>query len=472
MTVGILDRIAVEDVAARHLDEILRHVGRIGRNEHVRHDAAASVDHLSARRHPLERVGEMDAVGREKLVVPVTVPKILLVVRVIPDRVGLLDRAARGRIVARRGQPQGRSVAVRYLTLYETLAERTTTNNRTTVVVLQRSGENFARRGASLVDQHHDLHVLRRAFAVGVFAQLLVTAVLGVDDQLALVQKLVGHGDRLIEEPAGIAPQVENQFRHPFGAQRRQRLAEFVESGPRELPQLDVPHAVGDAEGRFDAPDGNDAAHDLDLDQIGDALPFETETDRRAARSAQHFDDVVLGNLTPGDKRIADLDNAVPGLDAGLVARALRNDVQHDDRVGGHVEDHADAVELPFERFVQSLHFRGGDIDRMGVQLLDQHRNDVFGERVHRHRVDILVLDQRERIGEFVVGQRHAAEHALELRRGGVAAQILAQNEAQNDSRGQQQREEDGVFRVFVHRMMAPKTPVRYLKLIRVSACS
>ena len=86
----------------------------------------------------------------------------------------------------------------------------------------------------------------------------------------------------------------------------------------------------------------------------------------------------------------------------------------------------------------------------MGVQLLDQHRNDVFGERVHRHRVDILVLDQRERIGEFVVGQRHAAEHALELRRGGVAAQILAQNEAQNDSRGQQQREEDGVFRVFV----------------------
>ena len=106
----------------------------------------------------------------------------------------------------RRGQPQGRSVAVRYLTLYETLAERTTTNNRTTVVVLQRSGENFARRGASLVDQHHDLHVLRRAFAVGVFAQLLVTAVLGVDDQLALVQKLVGHGDRLIEEPAGVAP--------------------------------------------------------------------------------------------------------------------------------------------------------------------------------------------------------------------------------------------------------------------------
>ena len=71
-------------------------------------------------------------------------------------------------------------------------------------------------------------------------------------------------------------------------------------------------------------------------------------------------------------------------------------------------------------------HFRGGDIDRMGVQFLDQHRNDVFGERVHRHRVDILVLDQRERIGEFVVGQRHAAEHALELRRGGVAAQILA----------------------------------------------
>ena len=463
MTVGILDRIAVEDIAARHLDEILRHIGRVGRDEYVRHDTAAAVYDLSTRSHPFERIGKMNAVGRKKLVVLIAVIKVLFVVSVIADRVGFLDRTARRGIVTRRRQPQGRTVAVRYLALHEAFAERTASDDRTPVVILQRSGENLARRGASFVDQHHDLHILRLAFAVGVFAHLLVVTVFGIDDQLALVQELVGHGDRLVEKSARVAPQVEDQLRHTLGAQRGECPVELVERTAGKLSQLDVPYAVGDAESRFDTLDRNHAAHDIDLDQVGDTLPFEAQVNRRTARTAQFLDDIVLGNLAPGDKRIVDLDDPVAGLDPGLVARALGNDIQHDDRVGSHVKDHTDTVELPFEGFVQSLHLRNGDIDRVGIELLDQHRDDVLGQRIHRHRIDILVLDQRERIGEFVVGQRHAAEHALELRGRGIAAQILAQQQAQNHPRGQQQREEDGMFRVFIHHIMAFRTPVPYL---------
>ena len=51
------------------------------------------------------------------------------------------------------------------------------------------------------------------------------------DEQL----KRIGLPDEVLVEI------VEFRRMRSFGAQRRQRLAEFVESGPRELPQLDIP---------------------------------------------------------------------------------------------------------------------------------------------------------------------------------------------------------------------------------------
>lgn len=43
------------------------------------------------------------------------------------------------------------------------------------------------------------------------------------------------------------------------------------------------------------------------------------------------------------------------------------------------------------------------------------------------------------------------AEHALDLRSGAVAAHVLPQQQPQHNTRCQQQREEDGVFRVLIH---------------------
>ena len=267
------------------------------------------------------------------------------------------------------------------------------------------------------------------------------------------MQELVGHEDRLVEVAARVAAQVEDQPVDPLGTQLRQGLQQLLVGRPRELSQLDVARRAADAEGRLDAADRNDAAHDLHLDQIGDVLPPEAQPHGRSARSAQPLDDLVLRNAAARHERVVDLDDAVPGLDAGLVARSLRDDVEHDDRIGGHVEDHADAVELPFEGFVQRLHLRGGDIDRMGVKLLDQQRNDMLGERVHRHGVDVLVLDERKRIGQFVRRQRQTADHALELRRRAVAAQILSQQQAGDHARGQQQGKKHRVFGISVHHL-------------------
>ena len=292
-----------------------------------------------------------------------------------------------------------------------------------------------------------------------------MAAVLRIDDQLPLVQKFVGHGDGLVEESARVAAQVEDELRHPLRPQRVQRRTELPGGRPCELPQLDIADAVHDAEGRLDAPDRNDAAFDLHLHQSVDPLPAEPQTDLRAARPAQHLHHVVLRNFPPGDERIADLDDPVPGLDAGLVARAVRDDVQHDHRIGGHVEHHADPVELAFERLVQRGHLRRGDIDRMGVQLPHEQRNDVLGERIHRHRIDVAVLDERQRIGQFVGRHGHVAQHPPDLRRRVVPSEILAEQDAQHDARRQDQRENHRMFRISVHRMTRPAAATELLVL-------
>ena len=276
-------------------------------------------------------------------------------------------------------------------------------------------------------------------------------AVFRVDDQLAFVQEFVGDHDGLVEIAARVAPQVEDEFGGALRTQRIQRCLHLVEGRPCELSQLDVTDAVGNAERRFYAFDRNLVANDVDAHQVGDTLASQPEVYGRAARAAQFLHHVALREFLPRDERVIDLDNAVARLDAGLVARALRDDVQHDHRVGRHVEDHADAVEFAFERFVDFLHLRCRNIDRVGIELLDQQRDDVLGKRIHGYRIDILVLDERKRIGEFVGGQRHLAEHPFDLRSGAVAAHVLPQQQPQHNTRCQQQREEDGVFRVLIH---------------------
>ena len=221
-----------------------------------------------------------------------------------------------------------------------------------------------------------------------------MVAVLRIDDQLSFVQELVGHEDRLVEVTARIAAQVEDQFRNTLRTQRIERPADLRRGRARKLTQTDVADAVHDPEGRLDAPDRDHAALDFHIDQSGNALPLETEADLRAARPAQAFHDLVLRHPAPGDQRIVDLHDPVARLDTGPVARPLRNDVEHDDRIGGHVEDHADAVELPFEGFVQFLHLRSRDVDRMGVEFSHEHRDDMLGQGIHRHGIDIAVFDE------------------------------------------------------------------------------
>ena len=74
------------------------------------------------------------------------------------------------------------------------------------------------------------------------------------DDDLALLEELVGHADAFAEQSAGILPQVENQSLHV--AHLVQRLLHFVLGGLLEAGDVHVADAGTNQEMQIDASSG------------------------------------------------------------------------------------------------------------------------------------------------------------------------------------------------------------------------
>src|SRR5712671_2715109 len=122
-----------------------------------------------------------------------------------------LDGTSRRRVVARRGQPQ-RAIAgtERNDGLYRPLAEGTRADDGGALVVLQGAGDDLRSRGRAAVDQDDDRFALGKVAGPHVESlRLLGVAATGRDD-LALLQKCVGHRDRLIQQAARIVAKVED----------------------------------------------------------------------------------------------------------------------------------------------------------------------------------------------------------------------------------------------------------------------
>src|SRR6516165_10262921 len=122
-----------------------------------------------------------------------------------------LDRTARRREIARRGQPQGTVAGTeRDDGLHRALAERTGAHQGRPPVILQRAGDDLGGRGRAAVDQDDD------RLALGEIARLctetlglLGVAAAGRDD-LAAFEEGIGHRDRLVEQAARIVAQVDH----------------------------------------------------------------------------------------------------------------------------------------------------------------------------------------------------------------------------------------------------------------------
>ena len=68
---------------------------------------------------------------------------------------------------------------------------------------------------------------------------------LRVNDQLAVFQKQLGYRNRLVQEPARIVAQVENQGGHALRLQFTNGFLHLVHGRLLKTPDLDVPHVFG-----------------------------------------------------------------------------------------------------------------------------------------------------------------------------------------------------------------------------------
>ena len=315
-----------------------------------------------------QRVGETDRIGREELVIVESVDHIHTVRLLVAVDIRLLYRSPRRGIVTRHGKTHGRAVVERYLILHQPLAEGAATYDKAAVVVLQRSGQNLARRCAPLVHQHGQIDVRRTAEPVAELLVAMPPPIFGVDYKTPLGQKFVGYHYRLIQKAARITPQVEYQTLHALAAQTCQRPKQLDMRRARELRQTHVTDMTLAVEHkrRIDAVQLYGIAHDLYLDLVADALTAYRQTHVRTARSAQTLYDILLRYVAPCHERVVDTHDTVAGTHSRAVARPLGNDVHDNDRIGGRIEHYAYAVELAVERFVDLIELLGRNIYRVG----------------------------------------------------------------------------------------------------------
>ena len=139
------------------------------------------------------------------------------------------DQATAGREVAGRRQRQPGALAHAIDRLHQRLAESRLTDDVGTIVILQRTGHDFEalallRLTSTTIGQVQMVAVVHRPVVlIGV-----VHAAARVDDHRALWHEPVGDANRLIELPAGIAAQIEDEALHPLRRHLVERLAEIL----------------------------------------------------------------------------------------------------------------------------------------------------------------------------------------------------------------------------------------------------
>ncbi len=91
------------------------------------------------------------------------------------------------------------------------------------------------------------------------------------DDDLTLLEELVGHVDGFVEETAGVAAEVEDEA---VDALRKliERVADLAAGGLDEAGDVDVADAGADEEGEIDGGTGDFVANEVEDEGTGCAF--------------------------------------------------------------------------------------------------------------------------------------------------------------------------------------------------------
>ena len=103
------------------------------------------------------------------------------------------------------------------------------------------------------------------------------------DDDLALLQELVGHVDGFVEEAAGVAAEIEDEAVEIARTEVVERVADFVAGGLDKAGDVDVADAGTDQEGEIDGGTRNLVADEVEDEGLGCAFAAHGDGDVGAA---------------------------------------------------------------------------------------------------------------------------------------------------------------------------------------------
>ena len=317
-----------------------------------------------------------------------------------------LDHPAARREVAGGGQRKARAVAHPVDGLHERLAESGLSDDQPAIVVLDGARDDLRRARAVAVDEHDERLV---DVAAGV-ARVVVLVGVGdaaarVDDHVAARQELVRDLDGLIEGPAGIAAQVEQEPRGALAAERREGPRQLLVARLREVAEAHVAGRLVDQERRLDGRDADFVPLDAQVDQLLVPVAAHGDVHRAAARPPQQANRLVAAH--PDRVLALDARDDVAAPDPAPVGgRPLEEAVDRDAAVDDG-DLYSEPVVAPLLPLPQAGVLPGVHEVRMRIQRLQHAADGPRHELLDVDLVDVVGFDRGERRRERVVLPGH-----------------------------------------------------------------
>ena len=307
---------------------------------HVGSDAAAAVNGAAT-------VGHLDfVVGVIGVVVAIVV---VIVVKRDAAVIALDQAAARGVILCGR-QRQSGILRQRIHGLHQTLAECGFTGNQSPIMVLNRARDDLRCGSRSAVHQHHQRIILASIAVTGFVNLLCGSAPVMRNDDLSLLQELVGHAHAFAQQSAGILAQVEDE---PVNvAQLIQRVAHFFFRGFLKSRDVDVADTRTDHKMHVHAVAGDLIAHHGKVKRLLRPFAQHRNLDRGALGPFQQLGNIA-GSHVVGRPAIH-RDNHIARPDTGFIGWRAGEGRDHDDFVVAGTDLHAHTVVLAALLLAQS----------------------------------------------------------------------------------------------------------------------
>ena len=210
-------------------------------------------------------------------------------------------------------------------------------HNGTSVVILERTRHDLARRGTVIVNQHHKRDVGEPTTTRTILLLLVAHLIFGIDHQFALGQELVGHTDSLVEVATRVATHIEDKFFHPLLLEFGYRFEELLVCSAGKACEPYVSHPWANHKGRINTVERNLIPHNIDTHKALYIAPFESQAHLRATLTTQTLHNLVLCNFAPCHRVAINSHNPIAGEHSRLIARATGSGIEHHNGVGCHI---------------------------------------------------------------------------------------------------------------------------------------